>query len=79
MDSFASCVDARLEEEELVADQLKEYLFLSNALQVVCRKQQTMQLNLERAMGTVEAKNSEKQRIQQGIIFNLALINVFKM
>jgi sorting nexin-4 len=66
MDSFSSCVDARLEEEELIADQLKEYLFLADSLQFVCRKQQTMQLSLDRAIDQVEAKNSEKQRIQQG-------------
>jgi len=66
MDSFSACVDARLEEEELIADQLKEYLFLADSLQFVCRKQQTMQLSLDRAIDQVEAKNSEKQRIQQG-------------
>jgi sorting nexin-4 len=34
MDSLAASVDATLEEEELIADQLKEYLFLASALQV---------------------------------------------
>ncbi|CAB3387639.1 Hypothetical predicted protein [Cloeon dipterum] len=66
MDSYASCIDSTLEEEELVADQLKEYLYLANSLQSVCRKQQIMQLNLERAMAVVDSKNIEKQRIQQG-------------
>ncbi|XP_059490545.1 sorting nexin-4-like [Neocloeon triangulifer] len=66
MDSYATCIDTVLEEEELIADQLKEYLYFANALQVVCKKQELMQLNLERAKSVVEARNAEKQRIQQG-------------
>jgi hypothetical protein len=38
-------------------------------LQMVCRRQQGLQLNVDRALGSVEARNTEKQRLQQGIMF----------
>ncbi|XP_063230103.1 sorting nexin-4-like isoform X2 [Bacillus rossius redtenbacheri] len=66
LDSLAAGVDAPLEEEELVADQLKEYLFFAGALQAVCRRQEALQLALERAELQVLSRTAEKDGVQRG-------------
>lgn len=66
LDTFASSIDAALEDEELFADQLKEYLFFATALQNVCKKEELLQLDLESAESLVASKNSEKRRAIQG-------------
>ncbi|XP_056637497.1 sorting nexin-4-like [Diorhabda sublineata] len=66
LDSLASSIDANLEDEELLADQLKEYLFFAYALQNVCRNHELLQLQLEDAEDNVSNKNVERVRVQQG-------------
>ncbi|KAF5294307.1 hypothetical protein FQA39_LY13451 [Lamprigera yunnana] len=66
LDSLASSIDAVLEDEELLADQLKEYLFFSESLQNVCKHQEMLQLQLEDAESTVASKTNEKSKAQQG-------------
>ncbi|KAK4881922.1 hypothetical protein RN001_005241 [Aquatica leii] len=66
LDSLASSIDAVLEDEELLADQLKEYLFFSESLQNVCKNQEMLQLQLEDAETTVASKTHEKSKAQQG-------------
>lgn len=66
LDSLASCIDASLEDEELLADQLKEYLFFAYSLQNVCKNHETLQLQLEDAEETVANKNVERIKVQQG-------------
>lgn len=68
LDSLAAGVDSMLEEEELFADQLKEYLFFAAALQAVCRRQEILQLQLERAEELVVIKSLEKEKVQQGML-----------
>lgn len=65
-DSLASSVDAALEDEELLADQLKEYLFFAGALQSVCRQQELLQMQLDNAEANVACKYAEKSKAQQG-------------
>ncbi|CAH1961925.1 unnamed protein product [Acanthoscelides obtectus] len=65
-DSLASSIDASLEDEELLADQLKEYLFFAISLQNVCRNYEILQLQLEDAEENVANKNVERTRVQQG-------------
>nr|CAH7766028.1 unnamed protein product [Callosobruchus chinensis] len=65
-DSLASSIDASLEDEELLADQLKEYLFFAISLQNVCRNYEVLQLQLEDAEENVANKNVERTRVQQG-------------
>ncbi|VEN63859.1 unnamed protein product [Callosobruchus maculatus] len=65
-DSLASSIDASLEDEELLADQLKEYLFFAISLQNVCRNYEILQLQLEDAEENVANKNVERSRVQQG-------------
>lgn len=65
-DSLASSIDAGLEDEELLADQLKEYLFFVNSIQNVCRNYEAFQLELENAEDNVASKNVERNKAQQG-------------
>ncbi|KAJ8941210.1 hypothetical protein NQ314_010468 [Rhamnusium bicolor] len=66
LDSLASSIDAGLEDEELLSDQLKEYLFFALSLQNVCKNHEMLQLQLEDAEENVASKNVEKTRVQQG-------------
>ncbi|XP_072388011.1 sorting nexin-4-like isoform X1 [Diabrotica undecimpunctata] len=68
LDSLASSIDSNLEDEELLADQLKEYLFFAYALQNVCKNHELLQLQLENAEDSVANKNVERVRVQQGKI-----------
>jgi len=66
LDSLAAGIDVPLEEEELCADQLKEYLFYAGALQAVCRRQEMLQLQLEKAESQVVSYLTEKDNVQKG-------------
>ena len=66
LDSLAAGIDVPLEEEELCADQLKEYLFYAGALQAVCRHQEMLQLQLEKAESQVVSCITEKDNVQKG-------------
>ncbi|XP_066138217.1 sorting nexin-4-like [Euwallacea fornicatus] len=66
LDSLASCIDASLEDEELLADQLKEYLFFAQSLQTICKNRELLQLKLEDAEENVANKNVERTKAQQG-------------
>lgn len=68
LDSLASGIDGSLEDEELLADQLKEYLFFANSLHNVCKNQELLQLQMETGEENVAAKNAEKNKAQQGKI-----------
>ena len=66
LDSVAAGIDTALEEEELLADQLKEYLFSAGALQTVCRRQEILQYQVERAQDLVQQQVLKLERVQQG-------------
>ncbi|CAH0559011.1 unnamed protein product [Brassicogethes aeneus] len=66
LDSLASYIDSGLEDEELLADQLKEYLFFATSLQHVCKNHDALQLQLEDSEENVANKNIERTRVQQG-------------
>jgi sorting nexin-4 len=66
LDSVAAGIDMPLEEEELYADQLKEYLFFAGALQGVCRRQEMLQLQLEKAEAQVLTRTIEKDNVEKG-------------
>ncbi|XP_046683907.1 sorting nexin-4-like isoform X2 [Homalodisca vitripennis] len=65
-DSIAAGIGTSLEDEELVIDQLKEYLFFSGSLQALCRRQELLQYELEQAQENIKNKEQEKIRVQQG-------------
>ncbi|KAJ8982313.1 hypothetical protein NQ317_006658 [Molorchus minor] len=66
LDSLASSIDSGLEDEELLADQLKEYLFFAVSLQNACKHHEMAQLELEDAEDNVANKNVERTKVQQG-------------
>ncbi|KAJ1527519.1 hypothetical protein ONE63_007490 [Megalurothrips usitatus] len=65
-DTVAAGIDTALEEEELLADQLKEYLFFAGALNAVCCRQEMMQFQVERAQDLVQQHVTKLERVQQG-------------
>ncbi|KRT82928.1 hypothetical protein AMK59_4497 [Oryctes borbonicus] len=66
LDSLSSSIDSLLEDEELLVDQFKEYLFFASSLQNVCKHQELLQLKLESAEDNIASKNTEKVKAQQG-------------
>ncbi|XP_034248284.1 sorting nexin-4-like [Thrips palmi] len=65
-DSVAAGIDTALEEEELLADQLKEYLFSAGALYTVCCRHEMLQFQVERAQDMVQQHLTKLERVQQG-------------
>lgn len=66
LDSIAASIDTALEEEELIADQLKEWLFGASALQGVVKRREALQLVRDEAQDTLAATCENKDRVQQG-------------
>lgn len=65
-DSIADSIDSVAEDEEQLADQLKEYLFYANALQQLCSNHETLQRTLENAQDTLNSRISERGRAAAG-------------
>ncbi|XP_069389604.1 sorting nexin-4-like [Paralichthys olivaceus] len=68
MDTFATSIDDILEEEEHYADQLKEYLFYTDAVRSVCRKQDMIQYELEMAIQDLANKKQQKEELTNGTV-----------
>ncbi|XP_063992678.1 sorting nexin-4-like [Diachasmimorpha longicaudata] len=66
MDSLAATIDSHLEEEELIADQLKEWLFGASALQAVVKRREALQLVKDEANDNLTATCEQKDKIMQG-------------
>ncbi len=64
MDCYAASIDAMMEEEDVVADQLKEYLFFSQALHGLCSRHQMAQLEVEKAESHLSVQQYNKNRSQ---------------
>lgn len=67
MDSLAATIDTTLEEEELIADQLKEWLFGASALQAVVKRREALQLAKDEAHDALTAAFEQKDKVMQGI------------
>ncbi|XP_063893319.1 sorting nexin-4 [Helicoverpa armigera] len=65
-DSIADSIDSVAEDEEQLADQLKEYLFYASALQQLCTNHETLQRALENAQDTLTNRVSERSRAAAG-------------
>ncbi|KAJ0178968.1 hypothetical protein K1T71_005743 [Dendrolimus kikuchii] len=65
-DSIAESIDSVAEDEEQLADQLKEYLFYAGALQQLCTNHESMQWTLENAQDTLNNRISERSRAAAG-------------
>ncbi|XP_064644457.1 sorting nexin-4-like isoform X2 [Lineus longissimus] len=66
MDVFSSAIDGILEDEEQFADQIKEYYAYGDALRTVCRKQELIQLKLEKAEDALSYKNTQREQVSTG-------------
>ncbi|RVE64421.1 hypothetical protein OJAV_G00125660 [Oryzias javanicus] len=68
MDTYAASIDDILEEEEHYADQLKEYLFYTDAVRSVCKKHELMQYELEMASQDLAYKKQQKEELVNGTV-----------
>ncbi|KAM6954797.1 sorting nexin-4-like isoform 1-T1 [Lycodopsis pacificus] len=68
MDTYAASIDDILEEEEHYADQLKEYLFYTDAVRSVCRKHELMQYELEMVAQDLVQKKQQKEELATGTV-----------
>ncbi|XP_006636318.1 sorting nexin-4 [Lepisosteus oculatus] len=73
MDAYAASVDDILEEEEHYADQLKEYLFYSEAVRAVCRKHELTQYELEMAVQDLTSKKLQREELATGTVRTFSL------
>lgn len=69
MDSLAATIDTTLEEEELIADQLKEWLFGASALQSVVKRREALQVAKDEAYDNLNAAYEQKEKVMQGVHF----------
>lgn len=60
--SLSNCMD----EEEQFADQMKEYLFFAESLRNVCKNQEKLQYEVERADAILSAKSTQRENLMQG-------------
>ncbi|XP_032384977.1 sorting nexin-4 [Etheostoma spectabile] len=68
MDTYAASIDDILEEEEHYADQLKEYLFYTDAVRSVCRKHELIQYELEMIAQDLVHKKQQKEELATGTV-----------
>uniref|UniRef100_A0A3B5A1W8 Sorting nexin-4-like n=1 Tax=Stegastes partitus TaxID=144197 RepID=A0A3B5A1W8_9TELE len=68
MDTYAASIDDILEEEEHYADELKEYLFYTDAVRSVCRKHELIQYELEMAAQDLAHKKQQKEELATGTV-----------
>ncbi|XP_050669060.1 sorting nexin-4-like [Leptidea sinapis] len=65
-DSIADSIDSIAEDEEQLADQLKEYLFYAAAVQHLCANHETLQRALENANDALSNRIAERNRAAAG-------------
>ncbi|KAM6979378.1 sorting nexin-4-like [Tautogolabrus adspersus] len=68
MDTYAASIDDILEEEEHYADQLKEYLYYTDAVRSVCRKHELVQYELEMEAQDLAHKKQQKEELATGTV-----------
>ncbi|XP_034042295.1 sorting nexin-4 [Thalassophryne amazonica] len=68
MDTYAASIDDILEEEEHYSDQLKEYLFYTDAVRSVCRKHELIQYELEMVAQDLAHKKQQKEELATGTV-----------
>ena len=66
MDSLADVIDTKLEEEELIADQIKEWYFGASSLQAVVKRREALQLSNDEAVESLNSLYEQKNRVVQG-------------
>jgi len=73
MDSYAAAIDSHLEEEDIVAEKLKEYLYYGQSLQELCIRHQMAEFEVERAESHLNEQRIQKERSrgQDGVMTKL--------
>lgn len=66
MDSLAATIDTTLEDEELIADQLKEWLFGASALQAVVKRREALQFTKDEAHDALTTAFEQKEKFIRG-------------
>lgn len=74
MDSLASSIDSVLEEEELIVDQLKEWLFGASALQAVVKRREILQLAKDESQDALINTYEQKEKVVQGIYQSFSVL-----
>ncbi|XP_071942055.1 sorting nexin-4-like isoform X2 [Antedon mediterranea] len=64
MDSYKDYIDDFMAEEELIADQLKEYACFADAVRSVCSKQEMLQYEVEKAEELLASKTQLRDQLQ---------------
>jgi len=74
MDSYAAGIDSYLDEEDVVADSLKEYLHFGQSLQELCSRHQMAEFDVEKAEVHLNEQRVHKERSrfsQDGVLTKL--------
>ena len=71
MDCYAASIDAHLEEEDIVDDQLKEYMNFGGSVQELCSRHQMAQFEVEKAESHLAALKNMKERRGQDVLTKL--------
>ena len=66
MDCYAASIDSHLEEEDIVADQLKEYLHFGQALQALCSRHHMAEYQVIKAESNLSLQKYNKERHNAG-------------
>lgn len=75
MDSLAATIDITLEDEELIADQLKEWLFGASALQAVVRRREALQVAKDEAKDALISACKQRDRVIEGTFYKI--VNIY--
>lgn len=66
MDKFSGSVDSLMEEEELYAEQLKEYHNFGNSLKAIIKKHEALQYDVEYVENQLMSAHLEKKQVESG-------------
>lgn len=66
MDKFSNSIDGMMEEEELYAEQLKEYYNFGNSLKAIIKKHEALQYDVEYVENQLMSAHLEKKQIESG-------------
>lgn len=66
MDRFSGSIDGLMEEEELYAEQLKEYYNFGNSLKAIVKKHEALQYDVEYVENQLMSAHVEKKEVESG-------------
>lgn len=66
MDTFSNSIDNLIDEEDQLAEQVKEYMYFADSLKAVVQKHQALQYEVEQTQQNLASCLSEQKQLQQG-------------